>query len=52
MDNKLKEPLWKLIKTIGSAVIVFVTSMFANWIGTDGSAVAVIGGAIAGSLMA
>lgn len=52
MDDKIKAPLWKLIKTIGSAVIVFVTSMLANWIGTDGSTVAVIGGAVAGSLMA
>lgn len=51
MTNNVKSSLWKLLKTVGSAVIVFVTSLVANWIGADGSTVAVVGGAVAGSLM-
>lgn len=46
MKDEIKAPLVTLIKTLVSALIVFGSSLLSSWLGSDSSALALLGASV------
>lgn len=51
MKESLKAPLFTLIKSLVSAIIVFGSAVLGNWLGDSGSAVALLGASFGTSVL-
>ena len=51
MKENLKAPLFTLIKSLVSAIIVFGSAVLGNWLGDGGSAVALLGASVGTSVL-
>ena len=50
MKDEIKAPLFTLIKAVVSALIVFGSTVLGQLLGSDGTALSVLGGSVATSV--
>lgn len=51
MKDSLKAPLFTLIKSLVSAIIVFGSAVLGNWLGDSTSTVAMLGASVGTSIL-